>query len=269
MPRTQTNASLKNYMKEVEKVVETVVEPVILKPEPVIAKPAPVIRRPEPIDPPDLQDVPDGAPTVEDRPIIVEKPRIVERVVEMPRVVEPLQEKIAPTAEPINEAREMFYQGLLEKMDHLNDVRPISVVVETTESHIERLLKIERSMLELTNQCVASVKQKLQEEVMASREMINTLVVNRDMVDVIVNSQQKIVESQHAIVSVIQALSAQIAAINTNQQAPIVNVPAPIINIPAPVVNITENSRHITKTVERDEKGFISKVIENSSSDDV
>lgn len=248
-------SNLKSYMNEVEKVVEPVEPPIILHAEPIIEKVLP--------DPPDVPD---------DPPVIVEKraPRVKPTVTRQPRVVEPLQEEIIKP-EPISEAREVFYQHLLEKMDHLNDVRPISVVVETTESHIERLLKIEQSMVEMTTQCVASVKQKLQEEVVANREMINNLVVNRDTIDVMVNAQQKIVETQNAMISVITALSVKIAAISTNQPAaPVVNVPAPIINIPAPIVNITENGRRTTtKLVERDAKGMITKVIEDSSADDV
>jgi hypothetical protein len=168
----------------------------------------------------------------------------------------------------ISESQETFYKTLLERLQKLETVAqqvplPVSVMVETTEAHVERLLKLEKTMISMINESTGLLKTDfveihayLKEELVRSKE---EMTCTRTVLNGIVETQYKITESLSAMTSAIMMLSGKVADIITNQ-------PTPVINIPAPIVNITESSggRRVTKHVQRDENGLITKVVEDS-----
>jgi hypothetical protein len=201
-------------------------------------------------------------------------PEVIETVeeetpVETPVIVDENVAVTVPEAKPmIIEAQESFYQRLLEQIGSLQTAQavapqPVSVIVETTEAHVEKLFEIENSMLSILNGCVSFVKTDLTEMHGYLKEEITS---NREVINKIVETQQKIIAAQDVMVGVIVKLVEKISDIAVNPIS--VN---PIVNVPAPIVNITEgnNSRRVTKLVQRNKEGLITKVIEDSSSDEV
>jgi hypothetical protein len=162
----------------------------------------------------------------------------------------------------VPDPKNVFFEQLLMRLENLAQPQAVSVVVTTTEAHVERLLTVEKSMFAVMNDCVECVKSSLKESRGNLKEEIKSSNV---LIEGIMVTQRKIVETQVAMIGAIAALSVKISEMTANQPAPVVNVPAPIINIPAPVVNINETNRRVTKSVERNDVGLITKVIEDSS----
>jgi hypothetical protein len=275
---SKTRGGFKDYMKDIEirrsKPIneEPIIEPVGLVEEPIespIAEIIPLISDPI-IESAEPVEEPIESPTVKITPIIADS------TTETPKKKTKPSQKISERKIEENSSEELFYTRLLNRMDKIVETvnRPLSVTVQTTESHVERLFEIEQSMLTNLNVLTEKIEHVASNSIDTQINLTEMIENQYQIINQFSDSQKRIVESQHEIAGVMGILLEKIAELSqavpninpiVNIPAPIVNMPAPIVNVPAPIVNvITESGRRLTtKHVERDQNGLISKVIED------
>ena len=232
MMQTKKRPSLYNYMNGV---TESIVEPPPEAPQ--------VIPETEHLDQPDTPE-----PVVEE-----EKPK-----------AKPKKPRLAETR-PIEAPRsdEKFFRHLTERLEALVSQAP-SIVVETTEKHVEKLLEVEQAMLATIATLTERVEQLSANTDDTRTDLTETLAMQRDMIGRICESQaqigaiqSKLIESNTQIVETLGLLTDKIATLI--QTPPVVN---PVVNVPAPIVNVTMQEGRRTKVVERDENNLITKITE-------
>lgn len=233
-----TGLNLKGYMADVEKPVEQKVEDVS-------------IENKDDIDLPD-ENIPYRVPVLENEPI--QTPVIIEKIIEKP------VENIAIVSKP----QEDFYNRLLEQFDIMKQhvEQPLSITVETMEPHIEKLVEFETfaittlegitEFIENSNNTTKENIKEMCEYISENRQMIiETQQTSKNVLSLLEKfskSQQTIVETQTLLAKSMVALTEKITTIVSNP---------PKINFPIP--------GKIVKLVERNEEGFITKIIEQSN----
>lgn len=236
----ETPGSFKKYIQEIEKPT------VINIPEPV---PNVVDVKSQPI----IDEVPPEVKTGE--PLLQETQPKLKSPSKRPKDVKTVEKSVIPL-------QEMFYKQLLQKIDLISESKsqPLSVTVKTTESHIERLFEIEKSMLNTLNKIVERTQQVSPQSTEANNTLHEIFQAQQQMILMISESQQKVAISQKHIAETVNLVVEKLAALS--MALPTI---APIVNLPAPVVNIiTENGRKVTtKLVERDENGMIMRITED------
>ena len=232
MMQTKKRPSLYNYMNGV---TESITEP---PPE-----------APQVIPETEHEDQPDTEPVVEE-----EKPKAkakAKRLAETPR----------SPAEPRSD--EKFFSHLTERLEALVSHAP-SIVVETTEKHVEKLLEVEQAMLATISTLTERVERLAIHTDDTRSDLTETLAMQRDMIGRICESQAqisaiqaKLIESNAQMVKTLGLLTDKIAVFV--QTPPVVN---PVVNVPAPIVNVTMQEGRRTKVVERDENNLITRITE-------
>jgi hypothetical protein len=181
----------------------------------------------------------------------------------------PVVEKAKPKRKPVREAphpAEKYFLRLTERLEQLAMPQPApSIVVETTERHVERLAEIEQAMLGTMEILVERISSYASESASTSDDLRETLAMQREMIQQISESQAalgavqvKLVESQAQIVDTMTQLAEKVAQFA--QTPPVVN---PVVNVPAPVVNVSVPEGRKTKVVERDANNLISRITES------
>ena len=235
MMQTKKRPSLYNYMNGV---VESAPEPPPEAPQTIVEAQHDHLEQPE--TPPE--------PVAE---VVKAKPKAKPRLAEAPR------------------PDEKFFRHLTERLEALVSPAPTSIVVETTEKHVEKLVEVEQAMLATMTALTERVEQISVHADDTRLALTETLAMQRDMISRISESQAqiskvqaKLIESQVQIGETIGLLIDKIALFA--QTPPVVN---PVINVPAPIVNITTQEGRRTKVVERDENNLITRITEGYEAD--
>lgn len=237
-----TGLNLKGYMADVEK-------PVIAEKQKEISL---SVENKDDIDLPD-ENIPYRIPVLENEPI-PPTPIIIEKIIEKP--VETII---------VSKPQEDFYNRLLEQFDIMKqhvEQQPLSITVETVEPHIEKLVEFETfaittlegiaEFIENSNNTTKENIKEMCEYISENRQMIIETQQNSknvlSLLEKFSKSQQTIVETQTLLAKSMVVLTEKISTMVSNP---------PKINFPAPVKT--------TKLVERNEEGFITKIIEQTN----
>ncbi len=245
MAKTATNGNggLKNYLKEAEAPVQPQLEPSAILTE-------------------DIPDQPRSSKLTE----IKVEPKIEEPESLPIRMKKRHQERQAP--KPVVESKPDHTEAmnrLLERFETIssNFNKPLSVTVQTTEGHVDRLYEIEKSMLVTLNVMTERVERTIAQTNETKLNVSEMLDSHKQMIEQISNTQKMLVESQINLAKTMTLLTEKIEMFTQTQ--PTIS---PIVNVPAPIVNVTMDGKQRTiKIVERDAKGLIKKVTEKQETE--
>lgn len=231
------NGGFKTYVKDVETKVHQ--QTIVNEQRDVPDLPIEPEIKPEPVKPPPRK-----------------KPRIIERA--PPPALETLFTKLIERIEKMSQPNtETLLAPLIERIENLSQP---TINVETT--HVERLYEVEQAMLTALNELMERNHTNEQDTRDHLVEMVNT---QQAMVQQVNETQAQISQTLSEVVTVIGVLTEKVN--DMAQNAPVIS---PIVNVPAPVVNVSmQEGRKVTKLVERDENGLISKIIEGHEAEPI